>query len=453
MLYGIQDKPKTFKEWILYPLQQVFAVLTATLLISTICGTPLDAGMAAAGIGTLVYLILTGFKSPMFVSNAGGTVSAVMGAIALSGGNYLAVMIGGLIVALLYAAVALGIKMAGVDWLNKLLPPVVVGSIIMVIGINLSKFAPTYVQVNGEYSLAGVIVALVVMFITAITAKYGKGFLKTIPFLVALACGYIVCLVLELFGIHLINFTAFNDMTVFSLPKFAFLSADFSGFRWEWIPQLIILFVPTSLVLLTEHVGDHKSLSSVIGTDLIVTPGLHRTLLGDGFGSFIGTLIGAQPNTSYGESISCTAVSKVGSTYVIAVAAIMMLLASFFRPLMALFESIPSCIFGGVSLIAYGYIAFSGLNTLLNSNIDYNNTGNVMVVASILTIGIGGLAFTAGIFSFSGVSLAMIVGTIMNLIVNNNEKPIRGLRLKSSPVDDFCEVPPELITEITKAGE
>ena len=418
LIYGINDKPKTLKEWILYPIQQVFAVLTATLLISTICGTPLDAGMAAAGIGTLVYLILTGFRSPMFVSNAGGTVSAVMGAIALSGGNYLAVMIGGLIVALLYTIVAIAIKFSGVDWLNRLLPPVVVGSIIMVIGINLAKFAPTYVQVNGEYNIIGVVVALFVMFVTAVTAKYGKGFIKTIPFLVALAAGYILCLILELFGIHLINFSAFQNMTLFSAPKFAFLSSDFTGFRWEWIPQLIILFVPTSLVLLTEHVGDHKSLSSVIGTDLIVKPGLHRTLLGDGFASFIGTIIGAQPNTSYGESISCTAVSKVGSTYVIAVAAGMMLLASFFRPLMALFESIPSCIFGGVSLIAYGYIAFSGLNTLLNSNINYNNPGNVMVVASILTIGIGGLAANFGVFSFSGVSLAMIIGIIMNLIVN-----------------------------------
>lgn len=422
LIYGIQDKPQSLKEWLLYPIQQVFAVLTATLLISTICGSPLDAGMAAAGIGTLVYLILTGFKSPMFVSNAGGTVSAVMGAIALSGGNYLAVIIGGLIVALLYATVALAIKIAGVDWLNRLLPPVVVGAIIMVIGINLAKFAPTYVLVNGQYSTIGVCVALFVMFVTAITAKYGKGFLKTIPFLVALVCGYVLCLILELFGIHLINFTAFENMTLFSMPKFAFLSADFDGFKWEWIPQLIILFVPTSLVLLTEHVGDHKSLSSVIGTDLIVEPGLHRTLLGDGCASFIGTLIGAQPNTSYGESISCTAVSKVGSTYVIGVAAAMMILASFFRPLMALFESIPSCIFGGVSLIAYGYIAFSGLNTLLNSEIDYNNTGNVMVVASILTIGIGGLTLTKGIFSFSGVSLAMIIGILMNLIVNRGNK-------------------------------
>lgn len=437
LIYGIQDKPKTLKEWILYPFQQVFAVLTATLLIATICGFPLDAGLAAAGLGTLTYLILTGFKSPMFVSNAGGTVSAVIGAIALGGGNYLAVIIGGLMTALIYIAIAIAIKKVGVDWLNKLLPPIVVGSVIMVIGINLAKFTPTYVQLNGEYNIACVLVALFVMFVTAITAKYGTGFLKTIPFLIALAAGYIICLILELFGIHLINFDAFKGLTLFAVPKFTFLNASFSTFQWSWIPQLIILFVPTSLVLTVEHLGDHKSLSSVIGIDLIKEPGLHRTLLGDGVASFLGTIVGGMPNTSYGESISCTAVSRVGSTYVIAAAAGIMLLSSFFRPLMALFESIPSCLFGGVSLIAYGFIAFSGLNTLLNSNINYANVGNVMVVASILTIGIGGFAVNFGAFSFSGVSLAMIVGVIMNLIINR--KPKRGLRATLHPIDDYLE--------------
>ena len=425
LIYGIQDKPKTFKEWLLYPIQQVFAVLTATLLISTICGTPLDAGMAAAGIGTIVYLILTGFKSPMFVSNAGGTVSAVMGAIALSGGNFLAVIIGGFIVALLYAAVALAIKIAGVDWLNKLLPPVVVGSIIMVIGINLSKFAPTYVQVNGEYSLIGVIIALVVMLITAITAKYGKGFLKTIPFLVALAGGYVLCLILELFGIHLINFAAFKDLTLFSAPKFAFLSADFSGFKWEWIPQLIILFVPTSLVLLTEHVGDHKSLSSVIGTDLIVTPGLHRTLLGDGCASFIGTLIGAQPNTSYGESVGTTGFSKICSKYVIALAAVIMGIAAFIGPLQAFLVSIPSAIFGGCAAVLYGYITLSGIRTIISNNIDLvHNNKNITIVAAVLTLGVSGAICDFGIISFGTTALAMLVGIILNLILKDKKQSL-----------------------------
>lgn len=419
MIYGIKDKPKTFKEWLLYPTQQVFSILTATLLISTICGTPLDAGIIASGLGTLVYLLLTKMKSPMYISNAGATVSAVCGALALSGGNTVAVMIGGAITALLYFAVALAIKKFGVDWLNNLLPPAVVGSVIMVIGINLAKFAPTYVQVGGQYSLIGVLVALFVMGVTAVTAQYGKGFIKTIPFLVALGVGYVLCTILTLCGIPLVNFDAFKNMTLFSLPKFAFLNGNFATFDWKLIPQIIILFVPVSLTALVEHVGDHKSLSAVIGTDLIKEPGLHRTLMGDGFGSLIGTIIGSQPNTSYGESISCTAVSQVGSSYVIAVSALMMIVASFFRPLMALFESIPSCIFGGISLIAYGYIAFSGLRLLINSGLDYNNNRDIITVASILTVGIGGLAVNFGIFSFSECSLAMIVGIVMNQIMKN----------------------------------
>lgn len=422
MIYGIQDKPKTLKEWVLYPTQQIFSILTATLLISTICGTPLDAGIAASGFGTLVYLLLTKMKSPMYISNAGATVSAVCGALALSGGNTVAVMIGGLVTALLYFIVAIAIKKFGVDWLNNLLPPAVVGSVIMVIGINLSKFAPTYVQVGGQYSLVGVLVALFVMGVTAITARYGKGFIKTIPFLVALGAGYVLCTVLTLCGIPLVNFDAFKNLTVFSMPNFAFLSGNFATFDWKLVPQIVILFVPVSLAALIEHVGDHKSLSAVVGTDLIKEPGLHRTLLGDGFGSLIGTIIGCQPNTSYGESISCTAVSQVGSTYVIGVAAIAMIVASFFRPLMALFESIPNCIFGGISLIAYGYIAFSGLRLLINSGIDYNNNRDVMVIASVLTVGIGGLAVNFGIFSFSECALAMIVGIVMNKIVNHSTR-------------------------------
>ena len=434
LIYGINDKPKTAKEWILYPIQQVFAVLTATLLIANICGTPLDAGVAAAGIGTLVYLILTKFKSPMFVSNAGGTVSGVIAALAMSGGNYITVIIGGLITALVYTAIALAIKIAGVDWLNKLLKNTVIGAIIMVIGINLSKFSVTYAQVNGAYSTWGVVIALFTMFVTAITAHYGKGFIKTIPFLIGLSAGYALSIILTLCGKPIIDFSVFNNLKLFSMPKFAFLNASTAGFQWSWIPQLLIIWIPLDLVLILEHIGDHKSLSAIIDTDLIKTPGLYRTLLGDGCASFFGTIIGGEPNTSYGESLSCTAVSRVGSSYVIAAAAVVMILASFFRPLMAIFESIPNCVFAGISLIAYGYIAFSGLNTLLNSNINYNNTSNVITVATILTIGIGGLSLNVGPFSFSGVSLAMVVGIILSLILK--DKPERGLRAKAGVIDD-----------------
>lgn len=418
LIYGVNDKPKTIKEWILYPFQQVIAVLTATLLISSVCGTPLDSGLCAAGIGTLVYLILSSFKIPMFVSNAGGTTSAVIATLALSGGNAFAVMLGGLVTALLYFFVGLGIKKSGVGWLNKLLPDYLIGSIILVIGINLSKFSVSYMQVNGEYSLVGIAVGFFTMFITAIVARYGKGFIKTIPFLIALGAGYILCLILEAFNIHLLNLNAFQNLTLFSLPKFAFLNMNVAAFNWAWLPQIIIMWVATSAALLLEHIGDHKSLSAVVGTDFTVSPGLHRSLWSDGAASLVGCIIGYQPNTSYGESISCTAVSKVGSSYVIAAAAIMMILASFFRPLMAFFESISSVLFGGISLIAYGMIAFSGLNTLIKSGINYNDTSKVMVVCAVLTVGIGGISLILGPVTFNGVSLAMIIGVLMNLILN-----------------------------------
>ena len=419
LLYGINDNPKTLKEWVLYPIQQVFSVLTATLLISSVCGAPLSSGLFAAGIGTLIYLLLTKFKSPMFVSNAGATCSAVITSLALSGGNTFAVIIGGAITALLYCLVALGIKLKGVQWLNKIFPNYTIGAIIMVIGINLSKFSVSYAQVNGEYSLIGIFVAFAVMAITAITARYGKGFIKTIPFLFGLAGGYIICLVLELFGVHLLNFAAFKNLTIFSLPHFAFLDANISTFNWELLPQIIIIWVATSIPMLLEHLGDHKSLSSVIGVDLTENPGLHRSLCADGIASFFGCLIGKTPNTSYGESISCTAVSRVASSSVIGTAAIIMVLASFFTPLMAVFESISSVIFCGVSLIAYGMIAFSGLNMLIQSQISYADTSKVMVICTILTTGISGLELTMGPLTFSGVSLAMLTGLVMNFILNS----------------------------------
>lgn len=421
LIYGVNDKPQTLKEWILYPLQQVFSVLTATLLISTVCGAPLSSGVFAAGIGTLVYLLLTGFKSPMFVSNAGATCSAVITSLALSGGNTVAVIVGGAVTAILYGAVALGIKFKGTDWLNKLFSQYTIGAIIMVIGINLSKFSVSYAQVNGEYSLAGILVAFFVAAMTAITARYGRDFIKTIPFLIGLLAGYALCLVLELFNIHLLNLSAFNNLTIFSVPDFAFNRANIHTFNWSLVPQIIIIWIATSIPMLLEHLGDHKSLSNVIGTDLTTDPGISRTLLADGCASFIGCIFGQTPNTSYGESISCTAVSRVGSSYVICAAAVTMIIASFFRPLMAFFESISSTIFCGVSLIAYGMIAFSGLNMLIKSKIDYNDMSKVMVVCAILTTGIGGLELKLGPIVFSGVSLAMIVGLGLDLILNIKE--------------------------------
>lgn len=421
LIYGIQDKPKTLKEWVLYPAQQIFSILTATLLITSVCGMPFANGLFASGIGTIVYLILTGFKSPMYVSNAGATCSAVITSLVLANGNPLAVIIGGFTTFVLYAGIAWAVKNKGAVWLNKLFSDYMIGAIIMVIGINLSKYSVSYAQVNGQYSLVGILVAMFVMFVTGAVARYGKGFIKTIPFLIALAAGYILCLVLEIFGIHLLNFEAFKNLTLISAPHFAFLDVAKIPFNWTLVPQIVVIWVATSIPMLLEHFGDHKSLSSVIGTDLTETPGLHRTLFADGCASFISCIFGGLPNTSYGESISCTAVSRVGSSYVILASAATLILASFFTPLMAFFESISSVIFCGISLIAYGMIAFSGLNMIIQSGISYNDTPKVMIVCAILTTGISGLELVLGPITFSGVSLAMIVAVIMSAILKNKD--------------------------------
>lgn len=422
LIYGVRDKPKRLKEWILYPLQQVFSILVATLLITNITGMPLSSGVCASGIGTIVYLILTKFNSPMYISAAGATTTAVVSALAMGQGNYLPAVIGGLLVALVYIIFAIIIKFMGPSWLNKYLPVTICGPITIAIGLNLSKFATTYAMVDGQYSVIGVIVALFVAFITVAVARFGKGFIKTIPFLIALGIGYILCVILKFFGINLISFEAFKNISLFTIPDFTFFHINFSNFEWSWIPQLIILYAPLTCAMALEHLSDHKSLSAVIGQDLFEKPGIHKTMLSDGISSFVGSLFSSNPNTSYGEAIGCTAASKVGSSYVILIAALIMIISSFCQPIMALFETVPSTVFSGISLVAYGMISFSGLNLLINGNIDYKNTGNTMTIALVLTTALSGISLNFGPFSFSNISLALIVGIIANLIVNIKNK-------------------------------
>jgi uracil permease len=231
LLYGIHDKPKTIKEWGLYALQQLLAVFVATVLIANICGTPISSCFLGGAIGTIVYQLITGFKSPMFISNSGATVSAVIGALALSADNqnYLMVAVGGLVIAIVYCVVAMVIKHKGIDAINKIFPPTIVGAVTIVIGANLATFIPTYVQINGTYSLWGVAIAVATMIVIAVSSHYFKGFLKTIPFLIGLVFGYIVCLILNLCGVNIIDWSVFENIKWY--PDLAFLhwrSADFS---------------------------------------------------------------------------------------------------------------------------------------------------------------------------------------------------------------------------------
>lgn len=421
LLYGISDKPKTVKEWLLYALQQLMAVFVATVLIATICGTPISSCFLGGAIGTIVYQLITRFKSPMFISNSGATVSAVIGALALSadGQNYLMVFIGGLIIAAIYCAMAMIIKYKGISAINKIFPPTIVGAVTIVIGLNLAGFIPTYIQVGGSYSLWGAFVAIATMIVIAVSSHYFKGFLKTIPFLIGLVFGYVVCLILDLCGVDMINWAAFESIKWY--PDLAFLHWRANDFSWSNLGQTVLLFAPVAICALLEHYSDHKVLSNIIGTDLTAEPGLDKTLIGDGVASAVGTALCGLPNTSYGESIATTGFSRVASVKVITLAAAIMFLLAFVGPLQAVIQSIPSCVFGGCAMILYGYIACSGLKTIIRSKVDLEDNKNLIIVSVILTTGVGGMFLQFGSFQMAGVALSMILGVILNLVLKSKK--------------------------------
>ena len=425
LIYDTHEHPKTIKEWLLYALQMLMAVFVATVLISTICGTPVGAGLLGACLGTLIYQVITGFKSPVFISNSGATVSAVLGALVLGHApNYFAVFVGGLIILAVYGIFALIIKLRGIDAINKLFPPYIVGPITIVIGLNLAGFIPTYVGLGGATSNLNVLVAVSVMLCVALTSHYFKGFLKTIPFLIGLFFGFIVCLVLELTGAAsygiMDKFGTINGF--FTVPDFTFLHwADgFNSFGLDTLLNVILLFAPVAICALCEHYSDHAVMSNIIGHDLTKDPGLDKTLLGDGVASVVGTIFGGQPNTSYGESTAMVGFSRVASVKVVSLAAVMMGILAFIEPVQVFINAIPSCVFGGCAMILYGYIACSGLKTLMRNKVDLENNKNLVVVSVILTVGVSGIWLFSN--SFAGVSLAMVLGILLNLLLKDHKK-------------------------------
>lgn len=413
--YDIKDKPKKWWEWILYPLQQLLSVFVATVLIANICGTPVSSCLLGACIGTLVYQIITKFRSPIFISSCGATVSAVCGALALNsnGNNYLMVFFGGLIILAIYSIFALIVKFTGVKWIDKIFPPTIIGAVTIVIGINLAAFINGYTQIGGLHNDIGILIAIATMLITAAVSHYGKGFMKNIPFLFGILGGYIISLIFTWCGVKIVDFSSFNHMTWY--PDLTFLKWQSSDWSWVNLGKTCLFFVPVAVCALLEHMSDHKVLSNIIGHDLINDPGLHRTLLGDGIASAIGTAVCGLPNTSYGESVACTGFSRVASVYVISIAAAILGLLSFIGPVQAFVQSIPSCVFGGCAMILYGFIAASGLKTIINNRVDLDNNKNLIIICVILTVGVSGIwLFDA---AFSGVALAMVLGVILNLIL------------------------------------
>lgn len=420
MLYNINDKLPA-KRLIVAALQQVIACFVATVLIPQICGVPIAPALVGAGIGTLIYQLFTRGQSPMFISSSGAFVAAIIGALAIgTAPNFTAVAIGGIIVGAIYCIIGLIINNRGTAWINKVLPPVVIGPVVAVIGLNLATFIPTYFQMNGQYSLLGFGLGILTLILTALISHYGKGFIKNLPFLFAILIVYGIAAVLTVCSVPIIDFSVFNGIHLFQVPDFAFFHINFEDFQLGWLVQVLLLFAPLSLVCIAEHISDHKALSAVIGTDLTQNPGVGKTLIGDGIASTFGGFTCGLMNTSYGESVGTTGFSKICSKYVITLAAIIMAASAFIGPLQAFLVSIPSCIFGGVSCCLYGYITLSGIRTIIDNHLDLvHNNKNILIVASVLTIGVSGAICDFGVISLGTTALAMLVGILLNVILKD----------------------------------
>ena len=428
LIYRINDKPKTTRELLGYATQVMFSCITATLLIALICGTNLTAGLVAAGISTIFFLFITRFRAPLVISNSGATVSAVIGAIALAGPvekNFLGVMIGGLTVAIIYSLAALLVKKFGVSWITKLITPVMSGAIILIISIQLGFFIPTYAQINSNYSLLGIGIMFLTMVLVLISAFYGKGLMKRWPILFGVLGGYIISIILALCGVkNLVDLSHFQNMKLFVVPDFAFMHVSFNTFDWSVIPQILISFTLVALGALAEHLGDVINASNICERDFLNDPGLHRTLIGDGIGSFIGTIIGAQPNTTYTENLSTILISKCASVYVTLIAAIELIILGFFGPFSSFILALPNAVFAGASICCYGMIGASAIKFLKHTDIDFDDEKTIWIFAIMLMVGTSGIAITSGSFNITGICLAIIVGIILNLVLKNRKPAI-----------------------------
>ena len=433
LVYGIKDKPK-FGQLLVFAFQQVLAILAATIAVPAIVGNGMDAAAAlfGAGVGTLVYQLLTKFRSPVFLGSSfafiGSMVAAFAGAVSASAG-FAGIIMGAVFAGLVYVVIAIVVKLVGVNWINKLMPPVVIGPTVALIGLSLAGAAISDVfsygpqDGNGSFIMsapiwASFVCAMVTLLVVIITSTYGKKMAKLIPFIIGILAGYVVAVIFTLCGIPVVDFSLFKDLQIFSVPDFTFLEAmkGVKEIDGSYIATVAVAYAPVAFVVFAEHIADHKNLSSIIEEDLLENPGLHRTLLGDGIGSIVGAIFGGCPNTTYGESVGCVAITKNASIVTITTAAVMCILISFFGPFVAFLDSIPGCVMGGVCTTLYGFIAVSGLKMI--QKVDLNQNKNVFVVASILIPGIGGMAMAIGKITLTGIACALILGIIVNLVVS-----------------------------------
>ncbi|MBQ2891143.1 MAG: uracil-xanthine permease [Clostridia bacterium] len=446
MIYQVDDKPK-FGALLIFALQQLLAIMTATLVVPVIIGNGMSSAAAlfGAGVGTLVYVLFTKKKSPVFLGSSfafiGSMFAAFAGAVSMEIG-YAGLIFGAIFAGLVYVLIALIVKIAGVNWIDKLMPPAVIGSTVAIIGLSLAGNAIGDILKGSVVGADGVAVAsplitvlcgIITLFVTIICSTYGKKYGRLIPFIFGILAGYAACGIFTIFGysfnvdaLKVLNVEPFKALvadgvtlkTFLSVPEFTFQNA-FAGLKDitpSYIGTVAVAYIPVAFVVFAEHLADHKNISSIIEKDLLREPGLHRTLLGDGIGSMVGAIFGGCPNTTYGESVGCVAIAKNASVYTIITAAIMAIIIAFVSPFIAFVNSIPSCVMGGVCMALYGFIAVSGLKMI--QAVDLNQNKNLFVVSTILISGIGGLTLTFGKVTLTSVACALILGILVNLIVS-----------------------------------
>ena len=441
LVYKVNDKPK-FGQLIVFALQQLLAILAATIAVPSIVGNGMSqsAALFGAGVGTIVYLLFTKFKSPVFLGSSFaflGSMFAAFGGAASTAVGYAGLVLGAVFAGLVYVVIALIVKYAGVAWIRKLMPAVVIGPTVAIIGLSLAGNAigdalKGAVLADGTYEMntqgwVSLICALVTLLTVVFCSVKGKKMMKLIPFIIGIVAGYLVALIFTLIGnasgneaLKVLNFAAFSSMKW--VPDFTFIKA-FEGFQsitGKYILSIAVAYVPVAFVVFAEHIADHKNLSTIIDQDLLEEPGLHRTLLGDGIGSMAGAFFGGCPNTTYGESVGCVAITGNASVITILTTAIIAIAASFFAPFVTFLSTIPSCVMGGVCITLYGFIAVSGLKML--QPVDLNDNRNLFTASVILIAGIGGMTMNIGSVTLTEIACALILGIIVNLLFNRPAK-------------------------------
>ncbi len=464
LIYNVDDKPR-FGQVIVFAFQQLLAIMAATIAVPAIIGNGMTASAAlfGAGVGTIVYQLFTKFRSPVFLGSSFAFINSMF--VAFAGGvsmslGFLGLILGALFAGLVYVVIAILVKIAGTGWINKLMPAVVIGPTVAVIGLSLAGNAAgdmvkgdvvNFVDVTttiGDVSktvtnavpvaspLVALVCALVTLFTVTLASTYGKKMVKLIPFIIGILAGYVVALIFTLIGnatgadvlkiIDLAPLTAlFADGVKLSsflcIPEYTFLSAidGISELNGSYVASIAVAYVPVAFVVFAEHIADHKNLSTIIEKDLLEEPGLHRTLLGDGIGSIFGAFFGGCPNTTYGESVGCVAITRNASVISITTAAILCMLVSFVSPFVAFLDSIPACVMGGVCMTLYGFIAVSGLKMI--QAVDLSKNRNLFVVSVIFIAGIGGLSVSFGKVTLTSIAVALILGIVLNIVLSKEK--------------------------------